>query len=204
MSDASDPSQYNFEAFLFYNEMTYLEWKENYRLERIKRNEVWKDIPDYEGIYQASTLGRVKSLQYGKERILKGGLGGIRRDYLYIVLQNKRVRKTIPIHKVIAITFLNHVPCGHELVVDHINAVKTDNRLCNLQLISNRENVSKDVKNKTSKYTGVCWNKDRKKWIAQITINKKSSQLGYFDDEEKASEAYQRILQHHNNMVVSK
>ncbi len=43
--------------------MTYLQWKESYRLERLKRNEIWKDIPDYEGYYQVSNLGNVKSIE---------------------------------------------------------------------------------------------------------------------------------------------
>ena len=40
--------------------------------------------------------------------------------------------------------FLNHKPNGNKLVVDHINNVKTDNRLSNLQIITQRKNTSKD------------------------------------------------------------
>jgi ribosomal protein L15E len=70
--------------------------------------------------------------------------------------------------------FLNHTPCGYKIVVDHIdNNIKTDNRLENLQLITQRENVSKDIKNTSSKYIGVCWHKKAKKWRSSIQINGK-------------------------------
>lgn len=46
-------------------------------------NEIWKDIPGYEGYYQVSNFGRVKSLR----RVLKAGL---RKGYLYISLRNKK------------------------------------------------------------------------------------------------------------------
>jgi len=44
--------------------------------------------------------------------------------------------------------FLNHTPCGHKLIVDHINENKLDNRVENLQLITNKQNVIKSIKNK--------------------------------------------------------
>lgn len=47
------------------------------------------------------------------------------------------------------------------------------------------------MKIETSKYTGVSWNKNRKKWLSQIMINSKIKFIGYFDDESKASSAYQ-------------
>ena len=68
-----------------------------------------------------------------------------------------------------------------------------NNNINNLQLISNRENISKQ-KAKTSKYTGVSWSKRKKKWISQITINRKTIKLGIFVNELEASEAYQNKL----------
>ena len=88
--------------------------------------------------------------------------------------------------------FLNHKP-NKEFVVDHINNIKLDNRLENLQLITQRENSSKDRKG-TSVYRGVSWAKQNKKWIAQITINKKKINLGYFTIELNASKAYNLAL----------
>ena len=154
--------------------------------------EVFKDIPGYEGVYQISDLGRVKSLKLNRERILKPIVSG--NGYLFVNLFCEGKQKNITVHQLVAIVFLNHTPCGHKIVVDHINCDEQDNRLSNLQLISNRENLSKDKKGYTSKYTGVCWKKQNKKWISQIIINGKAKYLGLFTDEYDAHLAYQRKL----------
>jgi hypothetical protein len=98
------------------------------------------------------------------------------------------------IHKLVAQSFfdLNNYEIG--LVVDHINNDKLDNRVENLQLITQRENVSKDKKNKTSNYTGVSWFKLRNKWRSAIRINGKTFYLGLFTDEYDAHLAYQNKL----------
>jgi hypothetical protein len=152
--------------------------------------EIWKDIPVYEGIYQVSNLGRIKSLKFGKEKILNGW---IRRDgYIAVNLMYNK-RKTYRLHQLIAITFLNHKPNGHKIVVDHIDNNKLNNRLDNLQLVSQRFNSSKDRKG-SSKYTGVSWNKKRKKYESQIVINNKRKYLGLFENEYDAHLAYQNKL----------
>jgi hypothetical protein len=154
--------------------------------------EIWKDIPGYEGIYQVSDLGRVKSFKLNREKILK--LGVDRGGYLGLTLCNEgKIRKTKKVHQLVAMTFLNHEPGGYKLVVDHKNNDKQDNRLENLQLVSQRENSSKD-KNGSSKYTGVSWDKQRSKWKSSIQINGKLKYLGYFDLEEEAGEYYQDAL----------
>jgi hypothetical protein len=157
--------------------------------------EVWADIPNYEG-YQVSNLGRVKSLKYGKERILK--IGTNNHGYYYVVLYIKNSTKNKTVHQLVAMAFLNHTPNGHTLVVDHINNDKTDNTLGNLQIITSRENTSKDRKG-ISKHTGVNWSKERKKWRTQIKINGKYKHLGYFNCEEDAAYAYLLKLREINN-----
>ena len=167
------------------------------------QEEIWEDIPNYEGIYQVSSFGRVKSLPKewisGRNTIkkhngvmlsmCKGGGG-----YFHVSLLKDKRNKTFKIHKLVAITFLNHTPNGNKIVVDHINNDKLDNRVENLQLVTNRENTSKDIKNKTSKYTGVCWYKRYGKWRIKIQINNMDIHIGYFDCELKAYLAYQNKL----------
>ena len=166
-------------------------------------NEIWKDIPGYEGLYQVSNLGRVKSLdrvvphdRYGefklKGRVLKPS--PTTNGYLKLDLCKYGTIKTTTVHKLVALTFLNHEPCGMKEVVDHIDNDKTNNRLDNLQLITSRENVSKDKTGCTSKYIGVHWHKRMKKWQASIRVNDKAKYLGYFTDEYEAHLAYQRAL----------
>jgi hypothetical protein len=160
--------------------------------------EIFKDIPGYEGMYQVSNLGRVKS--YDKK--MKDKLGRFRTCHSKIISQCKGKRylmvrlfqKTFNVHQLVAMAFLGHKPNGHNLAVDHINNNSLDNNLQNLQVISFRENVSKDQKNRSSKYIGVSWSKTYNKWVSSIYINKKNITLGRFKTELEASEAYQNKL----------
>ena len=83
---------------------------------------------------------------------------------------------------------------NNKLIVDHINNDKLDNTVENLQYITQRLNSSKDKKNTSSIYTGVSWNKEKKKWKSCIRINGKSKHLGYFTDELEASNTYQKAI----------
>jgi len=158
-----------------------------------QETEIWRVLPSNEN-YLISDLGRVKVLPRLSEtgsklkgKMLKPCLNS---GYLKV----KIGRKVKQVHQLVAETFLNHVPCGHKIVVDHANAIKTDNRLSNLQLISNRENCSKDKKGGTSKYVGVSWHKATKKWQSKIQINGKRKHLGHFHSEEEAAKYYQDAL----------
>lgn len=162
--------------------------------------EDWKDVLGYEGFYEVSNTGRVKSLgrfviaragrkRYKKESILKPGL---RHGYELVGLCIDNKQETKMVHKLVAIAFLNHVPCRYKEIVDHINNIRTDNRLENLQLISHRENCSKDRKGGSSKYVGVSWNKSKSNWACKIQIKGENINLGYFKTEIEAHNAYQR------------
>jgi hypothetical protein len=76
--------------------------------------------------------------------------------------------------------------------VDHINGNKLDNRPCNLRPATNSQNIanSNSRKNSSSKYLGVCWSKNHKKWIANITKNNKAIYIGIFEKEKDAALAY--------------
>jgi hypothetical protein len=166
--------------------------------------EIWKDIPDFEGYYQVSNLGNIKSLSRTilgknnvptllKEKILKFSTST--NGYCQVVLNKNSDRKIFKVHSLVAICFLNHIPDGtHNIVIDHINEVKTDNRVENLRLIGHRENVARSIKNSTSTYVGVSWSKNAKKWISQITIDGKTKYLGLFDNEEDANKKYLETL----------
>jgi len=152
--------------------------------------EIWKDVPEYEGLYQVSNFGRVKRITTNK--ILKLNKRGF--HYLGTSLCKNGVVKSIYIHHLVAKAFLNHKSCGHKYVVDHINDDPTDNRLENLQIVSQRFNTFKTQTKYTSKYKGVSWSKSSNKWTASIWINPKRKYLGSFDCELKAHQAYQDAL----------
>lgn len=155
-------------------------------------NIVWKDIPGYEGLYQINNYGIVKSLYYGKEKILKMSIANT--GYYNVSLRNNKNQKTAMVHKLVAICFLNHQPNGYKLVIDHINDNKLDNRVENLQIVTNRFNSHKTQGKYSSKFKGVSWNKFANKWVSTIRINSKKKYLGYFDNELDAHFTYQSEL----------
>lgn len=152
----------------------------------------WKDVPEYEGLYKVSNFGVVKSLKFEKEKILKPQINT--KGYFIVNLYKDKKMKSKQIHQLVAITFLNHKPCKLELVVNHINFNKQDNRLDNLEIVTNRVNSNRKHLKSTSKYTGVSFEKDRNKWLAQIRVDGKIKKLGRFDSELDASNAYQKEL----------
>ena len=159
-------------------------------------HEKWRSIKDYEGFYEISSLGRIKSLHFGKEKILKQAPDST--GYLMCRISKDGIPVNKKIHILMAIIFLGHIPNKHEFVVDHINGIKTDNRLENLQIVTHRENSSicyrKNRPNFSSKFTGVYWNKVAKKWMTQMRINGKLKTLGTFSSEIDAANIYTNTL----------
>ena len=155
-----------------------------------QQREEFRSISGYEGLYEVSNFGNVKSLT--NDKILKPCLGS--RGYYMVRVYKDNKGNTMSIHILVAMAFLGHKPDGYKIVVDHIDNNKLNNHVSNLQLISNRENTSKDKKNGTSKYTGVTWYNASNKWLAQIAINSKKKNLGLFETEDEAHEAYQKAL----------
>jgi len=82
------------------------------------------------------------------------------------------------------------------LVVDYINHNGLDNRKANLRPATRAQNnynrLAIKRKGATSKYKGVDWKKDKKKWCARIYFNGKLIFLGYFKDEKQAAKAYDK------------
>lgn len=106
--------------------------------------EEWKDIKDYEGLYQVSNLGRVKKLSgvsktwNKKDRILKPGKNKF--GYLFVGLCKDRKRKYFQVHRLVLTTF-SPVSNMDELTVDHVNRIPTDNRLVNLRWATSKEQM---------------------------------------------------------------
>ena len=103
-------------------------------------DEIWDNIEGFEG-YQVSNLGRVKSLgnnKARKEKILKPF---INKDcYHQVKLCKNGKAKTFMVHRLVYEAFCGEIPSGYE--VNHINEDKTDNRLCNLNLMTRKDNMA--------------------------------------------------------------
>ena len=151
--------------------------------------EVWKDYP-YDKRYKVSNLGNVKGV---KGFVLKyeKSISGYHRI--------KILKKNITIHQMVAQTFLGYKRDGtNNTVVDHINGNKLDNRLSNLRIISNRENLQK--RGGTSKYVGV--HKQRNRWLSNVTLNNVLYYLGSYNTEIEAYHAYLDALNEYNKFLA--
>ena len=110
--------------------------------------EIWKDIPGYEGLYQVSNMGRIKSIankeiKFGVNQVnskidkiikqLKNGQG-----YLRIGLSKNNKQIKFSVHRLVAQTFIPNPE--NKTTVNHKNEIKTDNRVENLEWMSNKEN----------------------------------------------------------------
>lgn len=114
--------------------------------------EKWKDILGYEGLYQASNYGRIKSLERFVESVSHGKpcMRHIREciiqlqshptDYLQVNLHIDGKQKTYKVHRLVWEAFNGEIPEGVE--IDHINTVRTDNRLENLRIVTHKENLN--------------------------------------------------------------
>lgn len=97
--------------------------------------EEWKDIEGYPD-YMVSNQGRIKSLRFGKEKILK--LKVDKYGYNIICLYKNKKQKYISVHRLVAQTFIPNTE--NKLCVDHINTDKLDNRVENLRWCTQKEN----------------------------------------------------------------
>lgn len=107
-------------------------------------NEIWKDIKNYEGLYQISNLGRVKSFarkgtRTKENRILKNSKNP--KGYPQVRLMKNSIGKIVSIHRLVAEAF---IPNPYNLPqVDHIDDNKENNCISNLQWITNKDNMAK-------------------------------------------------------------
>jgi hypothetical protein len=99
--------------------------------------ERWRAVPDYEGYYEVSDQGRLRSLRYTPPRILRGGTD--RCGYNRFTLTRQGSQKTASIHGLVMLAFVGPLPEGME--VRHRNGDPSDNRLANLVYGTHLENM---------------------------------------------------------------
>lgn len=107
--------------------------------------EIWKDIPNYDGLYQASNLGRIKSIERMRfdnhnlleEKILKPAIQ--ENGYCRIGLQKNNKRKSYQVHRLVALTFIPNLE--NKRTVNHIDGNKLNNNVNNLEWATDSENL---------------------------------------------------------------
>jgi len=180
-------------------------------------NEIWKPLKEYkgvnyEGIYEVSNMGRIRSLDrvadsdkrnsfFVKGRVLVGNTD--KKGYKTLILSKNGNIRIARVNVLVAIVFIR-IPKKRE-VVHHINSNPSDNRLHNLKIITKRKNSSIEKTIKSGLPVGVCLY--RKQYKVSILIHgllKRGSSvhLGYYKDVKKASGAYQTVLSAHKENEI--
>lgn len=168
--------------------------------------EVWKDVIGYEGLYEVSNMGRVRSVD---RYVNSGGLGDkdrlslkkgkilncspTKRGYTRVSLSRESKTNQVMIHRIVALAFLE--PIEGKNNVNHINGIKEDNRDCNLEFVNQRENVlHAKIYTMNKKCPFVSYLKKFNRYESSIIINGKTKKLGRFKTEEEAFNSYVKAL----------
>ena len=126
--------------------------------------EVYKDIVGYEGLYQISNEGNVKSLikRFGCEKVLNPGI--TRAGYLTVTLCKNKKRESVQIHRVVAEHFLLKT----DLCVNHKDCDKLNNHVDNLEWVSYKENTHHAMSNGLLVFNTQKIATDKRKVVLQI------------------------------------
>ena len=133
----------------------------------MENQEIWKEIKGFEGLYEVSNLGRVRSL----DRYIKHWRGGVmklkgqimkfnykynnKENYILIHLSKNGKNYAYSLHRLVAEAFIPNP--DNKPIIDHINGIRTDNRVNNLRWCTQKENannpitISKHINGKKSK-----------------------------------------------------
>lgn len=116
-------------------------------------NEIWKDVVGYEGLYQVSNLGRVYcmpkewDITCGGKRKYVGNIASVKINnkskYPVAMLSKNNKVKYVYVHRIAVEAFIGAIPKG--LVVNHIDQIRTNNNINNLEVISQSENSLKSI-----------------------------------------------------------
>lgn len=147
--------------------------------------ELWKDIPNFEGLYQASTKGNIRSLYTNK--ILKQEIS--KNGYCKVMLCKDKKRKLLSVHRLIAMTYLDNY--SENLQANHIDGNKQNNDLNNLEMVTCQENIQHSFKNNLQvAKTG----KEHPLYKKYGVLNKTSKKVNQYDLEGNYIETWDSIM----------
>ena len=150
--------------------------------------EVWKSI--FENNYEISNYGNVKSNKFKVPRLLKPDIST---GYCRVKIQNKWYF----IHRLVAIKFIENIK--NKPQVNHKDENKLNNKICNLEWVTHRENIEYSATKKSiTKIKGVNWIKKMKTYQCSIFFNGKKHYLGSNKDIQKAIKLVENFLINNN------
>ena len=172
----------------------------------IENTEQWKSIPFYEGTYEYSNLGNIKSLdrlvkRSGSSDMFLSGKHKVfilnNNGYVVTVLTKNNIDKTVRKNRLVWEWHNGTIPKNHE--VHHKDEDKLNNDISNLICTPKRQHMGSHKKHKTeNNYVGSHFNKKLNKWQSYIYFNKKLIHLGFYDTELNAHITYKNALKNLN------
>lgn len=110
------------------------------------KNEIWKDVLGYEGLYKVSNLGRIKSLYTGKVLAKRIDTS----NYIHVVLYKNKIKKTYRVHRLVAEAF---IPNPKKLpFVNHRDENRQNNIVDNLEWVTHSQNIAYSIGKKIKQY----------------------------------------------------
>lgn len=165
------------------------------------KQEIWKPLKGFEGLYAVSSRGQIKN----KLSILKPYINNS--GYKCIDLAKAGIRSKKLVHRLVMLTFK---PEGEKRQVNHIDGVKLNNDISNLEWVTPAENLQharatglliynkptkgKKLKDSSSQYFGVCYDRNRGKWASKVVRDWKIYYQRRFLTEVEAAKHYNWIL----------
>lgn len=162
--------------------------------------EIWKDIKGYEGFYQVSNLGKVRSL----DRIVNGNrlkgkiLSQVQdtKGYLFLQLSKNGNSKRFSVHRLIAEAFIPRIEGKN--YIDHINGIRNDNRIKNLRWCTHQENDSFPLSRLHRSQAAM----GNKRWLGKHHTDETKKKLSELKKGIKQPDAWTRISDENKRKIL--